>query len=126
MSVRLLVNENFPAPSIKRLRAAGLDVASIGETSPGIDDEQVLRQSVDEQRWLVTFDRDYGELLFARGLAAPPAVILLRVPSYRPEEPAEWLMQLARDADARQNLFTVFDGKSIRSRPLLQVRRGST
>jgi hypothetical protein len=75
---------------------------------------------------LLPYDRDYGELLFSRGLPPPPAVILLRTPSYRPTEPAAWLMQLALQPQERIGMFTVFDGGSIRSRPLLHPAGGDT
>lgn len=119
MSLRLLLNENFPAPSVPLLRAAGYDVLAVAEAWPGAADAEVLALAVREMRWLVTFDRDYGELLFARRLPAPPAVILLRVPSYRPDEPARWMIELARDELDRLGRFTVFDGRTCRSRPLL-------
>jgi hypothetical protein len=35
-----------------------------------------------EGRWLVTFDRDYGELVFRRNLPPPPVILLFRVPFY--------------------------------------------
>lgn len=126
MKVRFLVNENFPAPSISLLREAGYDVVSVAESFPGVDDIDVLARSAGEQRWLATFDRDYGELLFARGLPPPPALILLHTPSYRPTDPAAWLMQLAQEPQARLGMFTVFDGGSIRSRPFLHPIGGAT
>lgn len=119
MSIRLLLNENFPAPSIALLRSRSFDLLAIGEMASGRADTEVMALAVREQRWLVTFDRDYGELLFARKLAAPPAVILLRAPSYRPQEPAQWIIELSRDPEQRLGRFTVFDGKTIRTRPLL-------
>lgn len=119
MSVRLLLNENFPAPSVALLCAAGFDLLAIGESTPGMLDTDVLSLAVQEQRWVVTFDRDYGELLFARKLAPPPAVILFRAFSYRPEEPAHWVIELSRDPLERLGRFTVFDGSTIRTRPLL-------
>ena len=119
MSLRLLLNENFPAPSIPLLCAVGCDVLAIAESWPGAADAEVLALAVRESRWLVTFDRDYGELLFAHRLPAPPAVILLRAPSYRPDEPARWVIELARDERDRLGRFTVFDGSTCRSRPLL-------
>ncbi|NDU89920.1 MAG: hypothetical protein G3I08_08605 [Ferrovum sp.] len=118
MSVRWLVNENFPAPSIIVLRAAGHDVLSIAESYSGVADTEVLSLARKDKRWLVTFDRDYGELLFARNHTPPPAVILLRVPSYRPDEPAAWL-ELLLDQESLIDKFTVFTGKTLRSRPLL-------
>jgi predicted nuclease of predicted toxin-antitoxin system len=112
MTVRLLVNENFPAPSVACLRVEGYDVVSVAESYAGMEDASVLSLAVREKRWLVTFDRDYGELIFARGLPPPPAVILLRVPSYRPADPATWIMRCARPS-WRARIET------IRSRPLI-------
>jgi predicted nuclease of predicted toxin-antitoxin system len=120
MTVRLLVNENFPAPSSAPRRAAGLEVMAVGECCPGINDERVLALALREQRWLVTFDRDYGDLIFRKALPPPPAVLLLRVPSYRPDEPAEWVRALVQD-DRLPNRFSVFDGHTLRSRPFLFV-----
>ena len=119
MKVRWLVNENFPAPAVAVMRATGHDVLSIAESRPGDTDIEVLALAREEGRWLVTFDRDYGELLFARNYAPPPAVILLRVSSYRPAEPAAWLEHLLREPDELLGKFTVFTGTTARSRPLL-------
>ena len=119
MNTRLLVNENFPAPAVKVLREDGYDVTSIAELSPGIYDSDVLAMAVKEQRWLITFDRDYGELLFAKGHSPPPTVILLRVKSYRPEDPANWIAQLIQDESDYLGKFVVYDGSTIRSRPFL-------
>lgn len=120
MNIRLLLNENFPAPSVALLRESGFDVLSIAESLAGTKDEDVLSLAVREQRWLVTFDRDYGDLLFAHGYPSPPAVILLRVPSYRPTEPAAWIVALSRNAQDCLGRFTVFNGSTVRSRPLLR------
>lgn len=120
MSSRLLLNENFPAPSAVLLREAGFDILAIAESSAGMKDADVLALAVREDRWLITFDRDYGELLFARHYPAPPAVILLRVESYRPEEPANWITELTREGQDCLGQFTVFDGCTIRNRPLLR------
>lgn len=118
MTVRLLLNENFPVPSIAPLRLAGFDVVAVAEVCAGSDDSSVLELAVREDRWLVTFDRDYGELVFKRGFPPPPAVVLLRVASYRPEDPAEWLRALAANPAALIGKFTIFDGDAVRSRSL--------
>lgn len=120
MTVRLLLNENFPAPSVALLRSRGWDSLSIREQCSGLADPEVLGLAVDQKRVLVTFDLDYGELIFARGLPAPPAVVLLRVPHYRPEDPAEWLEELLRSPDGLTGYFVVYSGETIRKRPLLR------
>jgi len=119
MTPRWLLNENFPRPSVRRLRAAGWDVAAIGEDSPSIDDEVVLERARTEGRWLATFDRDYGELVFKRALPVPKLIVLLRVPTYLPEAPADWLLQLHADGQLQEGCFHIFDGQTVRRRPLL-------
>ncbi len=118
--VRWMLNENFPAPSAKLMRASGHDVVSISESHAGIADTEVLALARQDGRWLVTFDRDYGELIFARKHVPPPAVILLRVQSYRPNEPAAWLEQFALAPESLLGKFTVFSGGTLRSRPFLR------
>lgn len=126
MSVRLLLDENFPAPSVAYLRAAGYDIIAAAETYSGMDDLGILSRAASEGRWLVTFDRDFGELVFARGLPPPPAVIFLRAPSYRPTDPAEWLLSLLQEPSALLGMFTVLDGGSVRRRPFPHPATGGT
>jgi predicted nuclease of predicted toxin-antitoxin system len=59
--MRFLANENFPLVSVRRLREAHHDVLSVGESMPGIKDEEVLALAALEGRVLLTFDRDYGK-----------------------------------------------------------------
>jgi predicted nuclease of predicted toxin-antitoxin system len=61
MKPRLLANENFPAPSIRLLRDGGYDVTAVAESGASLADSDVLELAVTEKRWIVTFDRDYGE-----------------------------------------------------------------
>ena len=77
MSIRLLLDENFPEPAVRILRGTGFDVLATFESHSGIGDPEVLALARTEQRWFATFDLDFGELLFAKDHAPPPAVILL-------------------------------------------------
>ena len=50
----------------------------IQEEFPGISDEEVLKRATDLNYIILTFDRDYGELIFRYHLINPPAVIYFR------------------------------------------------
>jgi len=60
----VLANENIPLASVTTLRDAGHDVFCLSLDSPGINDESVLALAREQDRILVTFDRDYGELVY--------------------------------------------------------------
>ncbi|MBZ0068228.1 MAG: DUF5615 family PIN-like protein [Thiobacillus sp.] len=51
MTPLLLVNENFPAPALKRLRATGFDVVAVTEDMPGATDRVVLECARELGRW---------------------------------------------------------------------------
>lgn len=84
--MKLLANENFPLPSVRELQRQGHDVVSISLLSPGMSDENVLALAHREQRVLVTFDRDYGMLVYQERQPPPPAILYLR---FRPKFPDE-------------------------------------
>lgn len=117
----LLLDENFPAPAARRLCEAGHDVVEASRTCTSWPDGRVLARAVEEQRWLVTFDRDYGDLVFKQRLPAPPVIILLREPHYRPAEPADWLLPLLDESERHIGRFLVVARDKVRWRALLQA-----
>jgi predicted nuclease of predicted toxin-antitoxin system len=118
MPVRLLANENFPRPALLALRAAGVSAESVAESMPGATDAAVLAHAAAQGQWLVTFDRDYGELVFARKAPPPPAIVYLRQGTYAPRWPADAVMALlAQPAFVTGHLVVVADA-SIRRRAL--------
>ncbi|MEW6220381.1 MAG: DUF5615 family PIN-like protein [Thermodesulfobacteriota bacterium] len=117
MKPLLLANENIPMPPVQVLRQAGYDVRAIAETGSGLSDREILAAAA-EDRWVITLDRDYGELLFVRNLPAPPSLLYLRLRAYRPETPGEIVVELLREAEALLGQFVVVQEDSLRKRPL--------
>jgi len=119
LTSRLLANENIPLSSVKILREQGFDIVSISEISPGLKDEDVLSLAREQSRILMTFDRDYGELVFNRRLPCPPAVIYLRFDPGNPVEPAVIIQTFfSRIEGEVDGYFFVLDKDSVRKRPL--------
>lgn len=117
--MRFLANENFPLQSLRILRQADQKVASVTEDSPGIEDAEVLARAADEQRVILTFDRDYGELIYRLRLRSPRGVIYLRFRPHTPEEPASILLNLLQTEELQfEERFTVVERDQIRQRPL--------
>jgi predicted nuclease of predicted toxin-antitoxin system len=117
--MRFLANENFPLASINCLRAEGHDVRSVSEDSPGARDSDVLARSQSEGRIILTFDRDYGDLVYGLGLPSPSGVVFFRFDPLSPIEPGEHLLQLlAVGVISLENRFTVVERGRVRQRPL--------
>ncbi|MCK4422412.1 DUF5615 family PIN-like protein [candidate division WOR-3 bacterium] len=117
--MQFLANENFPLGSVTRLRKAGYNITAITEDSPGVKDREVLKRATIEDRIVLTFDRDYGELIYRRGLSIPAGVVYFRFTPTSPDEPAEYLFKLQRIKGFEfRGMFTVVEAERVRQRPL--------
>ena len=117
--IRFLANENVPLASVHRLREAGYDVLAVSESLPGTSDADVLSLAHREDRIILTFDRDYGELIYRRGLQPPLGLIHLRFTPESPYQVAEVLEHLkAIDRLSLAGYYTVVEQDRIRQRPL--------
>jgi predicted nuclease of predicted toxin-antitoxin system len=115
--VKLLANENFPFSSVLYLRNKGYDITSIGEDYSGISDKIVLEIAESEQRIILTFDRDYGELIYKYNYKPTKGIIYLRIDTYEPTEPAVIVGELLQIHKIdTERMLTVFDGNTIRQR----------
>ena len=66
--MRILANENFPGDAVIALRQRGHDVAWVRTDVPSSSDIAILERAQRENRIIVTFDKDFGELAFRSGL----------------------------------------------------------
>lgn len=114
MSIPLLANENFPAPAIRKLLAAGIDVIAVREAMPSASDKEVMAYARREQRWIVTFDRDYGDLVFREGLLPPPAILFFRQEPYPPDRPADLVLAMLYDPQQAEGCMVVISEQNIR------------
>ncbi len=117
--MQFLANENFPLKSVYDLRIAGHNVASVLEDTPGTKDREVLARATAEERTVLTFDRDYGELIYKLRLPAPAGVIYFRFDPIAPQEPAERLLELLKTSRfSLVGMFTVLERGRARQRTL--------
>ena|ERR1700676_5256956 len=116
--MRFLANENFPGAAVTALKAAGHDVIWVRIAAPGMIDPDVLAWAAREERILLTFDKDFGEL--ARGSALPRTcgVVLLRMPMLKPADVGQKLAELITARDDWAGYFSVIEPGRVRMRPL--------
>lgn len=68
-------------PTATPLRDAGHDEAWVGDWSNDPGDEEILRIAYEERRILITLDKDFGALMFARGLRHAGMIRLRGIPA---------------------------------------------
>jgi len=112
--VKLLADESRARPVILALREAGHDVLAIAESARGAADEQVMELGVSEGRVVITEDRDFGELVYARG-SRSAGVILVRFPNRaRGGKPMAVLEAVAKLGSRLQECFAIVEPGRVR------------
>ena len=114
---RFLANENVPRAAIDAVRQAGHDITWVHDQIPGADDEHVLQLALHESRVLVTFDQDFGEMVFRENRAAF-GVILLRPRMSSPQHVVQFILNvLGLDLDWESHYCVAQEGR-VRLVPL--------
>ena len=116
--MQFLANENFPLDAVAAVRKIGHDVAWIRTDAPGSKDRDILKRAVSEQRILLTFDKDFGELAFAVGLPASCGIVLFRVQASSSAALAKVVVTALQTRTDWAGQFSVVERGRIRMRPL--------
>lgn len=77
--MKIVADEGIERPVVLKLRAEGHQVIYIAEIAPAITDIEVLKVANQEDSLLITYDKDFGDLIFYRRYQSR-GVILLRLP----------------------------------------------
>ncbi len=116
--MHLLADENIPLPIVGKLREAGHDVRWIGEYSQGLGDRAVLEAARKDGRVLLTFDKDFGTLIFHAETLPPAGIVLFRLPPLPKKSLVRFVLTTIESRDDWVGHFTVIDHHRIRMRPL--------
>lgn len=116
--MRLLADENFPHDAVAALRTRGHDVLWIRSDAPGSTDDVILARARAEQRVLVTFDKDFGELAFRARLPATCGIILFRIAARSPSYVVHLTVSALESRADWVGHFAVVEEHRIRLRPL--------
>lgn len=115
--MKFLANENVPFSSVTYLKSAGFDIKAIGIDNPSIADKEVIDIAIKEERTILTYDKDYGELIFKHGQKPNSGVIFIRQQPVDPLETAKIIEQLvSTESLALEGKLTVIDANTIRQK----------
>ena len=114
--MRLLANENFPGDAVDALRQAGHDIVWVRTDTPGVSDEEVLRRARIEKRVLLTFDKDFGDLVFRAGQYVSSGIVLFRISPISPDYVARAVVKALESRSDWTGLFAVVQEDRIRIR----------
>jgi predicted nuclease of predicted toxin-antitoxin system len=91
--MRFLVDECTGPAVAQWLRSLDHEVFSVFDDAKGITDEEVLKLAFDENRILITNDKDFGELIYREKLSHH-GVVLMRLDDERSTNKISVLSQL--------------------------------
>lgn len=116
--MKFLADECCDANMIASLRSDGHDVLYITEFCPGKEDDEVLSKAYNDDRILLTEDKDFGELAFRMKKPAK-SIVLLRFPENQYNNKTIRLNDLIiTHSNKLEGNFVVVDNEKCCFRPL--------
>ena len=112
--MKFLADESCAGPVIFALRQAGHDVLAIAEVAKGAVDERVIGRALSERRVLITEDRDFGELVYARGRRSAGVIFVKFHSRARNSKPAAVAETVAKLGARLQDAFVVVEPGRVR------------
>jgi predicted nuclease of predicted toxin-antitoxin system len=119
--VKILCNENVPLLAVEALRELGHDVLWARQAMPGSSDVLVLERACAEGRLLVTFDKDFGELVHRAGQRASAGVVLFRIPLPSAVAVARQVALTLHSRNDWEGNFSVVEPGRVRMVPLPEI-----
>jgi len=118
--MKLLLDQGLPRSSASILRNANIDTVHVGEIGMAMaEDWEILEQSRQEQRIVVTLDADFHALLALSG-AKSPSVVRIRIEGLRGEGLAALIQRILTEWGEELELGAVLsvDERRMRIRRL--------
>ena len=117
--MRFLADENVHPVVVTRLRAAGVALEWVAETGSGCADEAILSRPDIGEIVLITYDRDFGDLIFNKGYPTPLAILYSRLGRVEPRYVADRILALIERGVAERHMTVITrDEERLRPFPL--------
>jgi len=91
--MKFLADENVPQELVDILLQNHIDIISVRPAYSGISDEEVVNLSNTEKRTIISFDKDFGKLIFQEGIKPKDGIIFIRDNPVDPKSIADTLIK---------------------------------
>ena len=116
--MKFLADEGVDRQIVLRLREDGFDITYIAEFALGAVDPAILELANDEDRILITRDKDFGELAY-RDRLVHAGIVLNRLFELTSERKAEIVSSVIKQyGEELENAFTVIQPGRVRIRKM--------
>ncbi len=113
--MRFLIDECTGKRLANLLEKEGHDVLFAGDVMSSVSDEEIIKKCEEDDRILITDDKDFGELVFRLGRPIK-GVILLRIITI-PEIRLATILNLLKNYDVK-NKYIVLQENAVRIRKI--------
>ena len=110
---QFIADENIPEDSVDLLKKKGLDIVSVTDFTPGLSDEEVLNLAYKNGRIVITFDKDFGQLVFKQKRKTK-GLMLLRFTPESPQQIAKRIQQVLTTKVKMENSVTIVKKDTIK------------
>jgi predicted nuclease of predicted toxin-antitoxin system len=118
MNPLIVADESVDFAIVTLLRKSGFEVLAIVEEHPGWPDDRVLEIAFLREAYLITEDKDFGELTY-RFQKNSHGILLIRLPQEESEAKAALVLEIIQsDFERLWKNFSVLEPFKLRVRPM--------
>lgn len=108
---------NFPLASVELLETKKYNIINVSKNHSGISDRNIIHLANQEDRLILTFDRDFGHLIFKEGVIPKMGIIFFRLQQFHPLLPAQVVIDLLQNNNFETvGAITVIEDNFIRQK----------
>lgn len=112
--MKFLADENIPRKVVDLIFEHGYDIQWIKAISPKSSDDRILSLAEADERIILTFDRDFGQLVYEKKLLTKQGIIYFRLNGLSPSMMAEAVIETLNSKMIFSGYFTVVTKTRIR------------
>jgi predicted nuclease of predicted toxin-antitoxin system len=114
---RLIADENIPNEVVNLLKRQGVDIVSVTKFASGLSDAEVLDLANTKNGIVVTFDKDFGQLIF-KERRKTKGLMLLKFAPKSPQQIAKRIQQVLTAKIRMENCVITVKEDNIRVTPV--------